>query len=281
MFLPSWNKDVLDRSVARALRGRPHPPVVRIPECSRGPSRDRLAPLLRLVPRRRRSRARVARAAAAGRFVTEFGAQAVPETAAFMEPERWPHLDWERARAPPRVEPEVFDRSCRPPPRVVRGVARRDAGVPGRPDPAAGRGSPAAASSDPPGGFALLLRRRAPLGHLVGSSTTPGCRRRGTARSATRAGRAPDARAPPGLVHVVSERRDAARAAPWSGGGGRSGTPSPGDIDAARRGVRRAGRDQRCGRRRRRVSSTRHQARSRIATRSSCCEAGRALEAAS
>jgi len=44
---------------------------------------DGLASALRAVPR-------------LARFVTEFGAQAVPDSAAFMEPERWPELDWDR-----------------------------------------------------------------------------------------------------------------------------------------------------------------------------------------
>ena len=37
------------------------------------------------------------------RFVSEFGAQAVPETADFCEPERWPDLDWERLGRTPRA----------------------------------------------------------------------------------------------------------------------------------------------------------------------------------
>ena len=37
------------------------------------------------------------------RFVSEFGAQAVPDDAAFMEPERWPDLDWERLQRAPRA----------------------------------------------------------------------------------------------------------------------------------------------------------------------------------
>ena len=54
MFLPSWNKDVLDRSVAtRVAQGRSHParrsPLGRAAGCRE--SRHRLAPLLRLVPR--------------------------------------------------------------------------------------------------------------------------------------------------------------------------------------------------------------------------------------
>jgi hypothetical protein len=43
---------------------------------------DGLAPALRAVPR-------------LARFVTEFGAQAVPDSADFMQPHRWPDLDWD------------------------------------------------------------------------------------------------------------------------------------------------------------------------------------------
>ncbi|HUF83940.1 MAG TPA: hypothetical protein VMQ81_05035, partial [Acidimicrobiia bacterium] len=99
MFLPSWNKDILDRSLARTLhRADPSRSVDLhsgiLPRIGGGGTdthfyfgwyhgrMDGLAPALRMVPR-------------LARFVTEFGAQAVPETADFMEPERWPDLDWD------------------------------------------------------------------------------------------------------------------------------------------------------------------------------------------
>ena len=62
------------------------------------------------------------------RFVTEFGAQAVPDTADFMEPERWPDLDWERLAARHRIQKAHFDKyvpAGRP--RHLRRLARRDA----------------------------------------------------------------------------------------------------------------------------------------------------------
>lgn len=99
MALPSWNKDVLDRSVARAIsKADPSRPVNRHSGILPGPASrgtdthlyfgwyhgdiDGLAPALRAFPR-------------LARYVTEFGAQAVPETAGWMEPERWPDLDWD------------------------------------------------------------------------------------------------------------------------------------------------------------------------------------------
>ena len=97
--LPTWNKTVLDRSVKRALERAdgtrpvvahsgvlPHPPQLDGTDSHlyfgwyHGHERD-LPGFLRRVPRM-------------GRFVTEFGAQAVPSTADFCEPERWPDLDW-------------------------------------------------------------------------------------------------------------------------------------------------------------------------------------------
>ena len=101
MELPTWNKTVLDRSIKRALEkadgSRPVIPHSGVwPHLPRldgtdshlyfgwyhGDERDLpgfAATLPRMV-----------------RFVTEFGAQAVPESADFLEPERWPDLDWER-----------------------------------------------------------------------------------------------------------------------------------------------------------------------------------------
>ncbi len=101
MELPTWNKTVLDRSIKRALEkadgSRPVIPHSGVwPHLPRldgtdshlyfgwyhGEERDLpgfAAALPRMV-----------------RFVSEFGAQAVPESDAFLEPDRWPDLDWER-----------------------------------------------------------------------------------------------------------------------------------------------------------------------------------------
>jgi beta-mannosidase len=48
------------------------------------------------------------------RFVTEFGAQAVPEDASFCEPERWPDLDWERLGRTHALQRAVFERFVPP-----------------------------------------------------------------------------------------------------------------------------------------------------------------------
>jgi beta-mannosidase len=117
--LPTWNKTVLDRSVKRALEHAdgtrpvvphsgvlPHPPQLDGTDSHlyfgwyHGHERD-LPGFLRRVPRM-------------GRFVTEFGAQAVPTTADFCEPERWPDLDWERLGHTHALQKPIFDRFVPP-----------------------------------------------------------------------------------------------------------------------------------------------------------------------
>ncbi len=129
-LLPNDNKLILDRSVARALRRadgtRPvdlHSGVLPGPGSAGTDSHlyfgwyhgtlDGLAPLLRAFPR-------------LGRFVSELGAQAVPEQAAFAEPERWPDLDWERLAGHHCLQKPNFDRFV-PPGRYDTFDAWRDA----------------------------------------------------------------------------------------------------------------------------------------------------------
>jgi beta-mannosidase len=117
LLLPSWNKDVLDRSVARGLRSDPTRPVVTHSGVPPGPLREGtdshlyfgwymgtmgdMAGVLRRWPR-------------LARFVSEFGAQAVPDAAAFMEPGRWPDLDWARLEARHNLQPQHFQRFVPP-----------------------------------------------------------------------------------------------------------------------------------------------------------------------
>jgi len=116
--LPTWNKTVLDGSVGRALeRADPTRPVVRHSGIwpnpvsggtdihlylgwYRGEERD-LPRLLANVPR-------------LARFVTEFGAQAVPPSAEWMDPERWPDLDWDRLERHHALQLEAFERFVPP-----------------------------------------------------------------------------------------------------------------------------------------------------------------------
>ena len=115
MELPTWNKTVLDRSIKRALEkadgSRPVIPHSGVwPHLPRldgtdshlyfgwyhGDERD-LPDFAATLPRM-------------VRFVSEFGAQAVPETADFVEPERWPDLDWERLEAHHGLQREFLER---------------------------------------------------------------------------------------------------------------------------------------------------------------------------
>jgi beta-mannosidase len=117
--LPTWNKTVLDRSIKRAFEKGdgtrpviahsgvlPHPPQLDGTDSHlyfgwyHGQERD-LPGFLRAMPRM-------------GRFVTEFGAQAVPNDAAFCEPQRWPDLDWERLGHRHALQRPVFDRFVPP-----------------------------------------------------------------------------------------------------------------------------------------------------------------------
>ena len=117
--LPTWNKTVLDRSVKRSLERAdgtrpvvahsgvlPHPPLFDGTDSHlyfgwyHGHERD-LPGFLRRLPR-------------LARFVSEFGAQAVPTTADFCEPERWPDLDWERLGHTHGLQKALFDRHVPP-----------------------------------------------------------------------------------------------------------------------------------------------------------------------
>jgi beta-mannosidase len=100
MFLPSWNKSVLDRAVTHALGAAdpsrfvdPHSGVLPGP-ASLGTDAhlahgwyhgqaDRLPALSAAFPR-------------VVRFVSGFGTQSVPAAAEFCDPDAWPHLDWDR-----------------------------------------------------------------------------------------------------------------------------------------------------------------------------------------
>jgi beta-mannosidase len=58
--------------------------------------------------------AMLARLPVLARFVSEFGAQAVPETAGFMAPGSWPHLDWEGLADHFCLQKDVFDHRVPP-----------------------------------------------------------------------------------------------------------------------------------------------------------------------
>ena len=117
--LPTWNKTILDRSIKRALEqadgtrpgDRPLGRAPHLPQLDgtdshlyfgwyHGDERD--------LPRFAATMPRMVR------FVTEFGAQAVPEDASFCEPERWPDLDWARLGHRHALQKRIFDRYVPP-----------------------------------------------------------------------------------------------------------------------------------------------------------------------
>jgi beta-mannosidase len=123
--LPTWNKTVLDASIKRAfVKADGTRPVVahsgvapHLPQLDGtdshlyfgwywGDERD-LPGFARTLPRM-------------VRFVSEFGAQAVPaaddrgDGAAFCEPQRWPDLDWARLRDRHNLQKARFDRYVPP-----------------------------------------------------------------------------------------------------------------------------------------------------------------------
>ncbi len=117
--LPSWNKTILDRWVKRALEladptrpvvahsgVAPHPPQLDGTDSHlyfgwyHGHERD-LDRFAAAVPRM-------------VRFVGEFGAQSIPDAAAFCQPERWPDLDWARLGRTHGMGKAVFDERVPP-----------------------------------------------------------------------------------------------------------------------------------------------------------------------
>jgi beta-mannosidase len=102
---PTWGKEVLDRSVARAIgRADSTRPVLRHSGAGddthawfgwRHGDLAGLAPAARAIPR-------------VARFVSAFGAQSVPPNAAWMQPDRWPDLDWDALTAHHAMERAAF-----------------------------------------------------------------------------------------------------------------------------------------------------------------------------
>ncbi|HVM39243.1 MAG TPA: hypothetical protein VM618_00545 [Acidimicrobiia bacterium] len=118
MVAPTWNKNLLDRGVRRALQradgSRPVNPHSGVFPGASSPGTDThfyfgwyhghmadMPALLRAWPR-------------AARFVSEFGAQAVPPAADFVDPDRWPDLDWERLAERHACQKGFFDRHVPP-----------------------------------------------------------------------------------------------------------------------------------------------------------------------
>jgi beta-mannosidase len=122
--LPSWNKTVLDRSIRRSLeRADGSRPVVAhsgiLPHPAWGTDTHLYYGWYH--GHERDFPAALARFPVLARFVSEFGAQAVPDSAEWMEPDRWPDLDWDRLADHHCLQREIFE--LRVPPRRFRSLA--------------------------------------------------------------------------------------------------------------------------------------------------------------
>ena len=159
--LPSWNKTVLDRWVKRAFEQAdetrttiahsgvlPHLPMLDGTDSHlyfgwyHGNERD-ISGFAATMPRM-------------VRFVSEFGAQAVPVAADFMEPKRWPDLDWELLQHRHGLQLHAFEQ-VRVAERVrhVQRMAHGDADLPGHGATPSHRD--VAAAEVPADGWVLLL----------------------------------------------------------------------------------------------------------------------------
>lgn len=117
--LPTWNKTVLDGSIARALRkADPSRPVVPhsgvLPHLPTLQGTDSHLYFGWYHGHDRGLRRLAAVLPSMVRWVSEFGAQAVPETADFCEPERWPDLDWEGLHRHHALQRMFFDQHVPP-----------------------------------------------------------------------------------------------------------------------------------------------------------------------
>jgi beta-mannosidase len=114
---PSWNRTILDRWVKRAFESAdetrvtlthsgvmPHLPRLEGTDSHLffGWRQGRTGDLARFAARMPRM----------VRFVSEFGAQAVPQTAGFMVPERWPALAWDDLVEHHGMDAEAFARAA-------------------------------------------------------------------------------------------------------------------------------------------------------------------------
>ncbi len=115
--LPTWSRTRLDTSVRRTLEkadgSRPVVAHSGVPPHPAGGT-DTHDYLGWYHGDGRDLPARLARFPVLARWVGEFGAQAVPEAAGFMDPPSWPALDWESLASVHGLEKAVFDQRVPP-----------------------------------------------------------------------------------------------------------------------------------------------------------------------
>ena len=195
--LPTWNKSVLDAAVKRALQKAdgsrpvvPHSGVTpHLPQLDgtdqhlyfgwyMGDERD-LPAFARRLPRM-------------VRFVSEFGAQAVPsgDAAGFAHPERWPDLDWDELELRHALQKPVFDRHV-PPDGYATFAGWRDATQRYQAQVIRRHGRGAAAAEVPPDRRVrpVPVRRRPAGRHLVGARPRAWTQARPRGAARRRAGR--------------------------------------------------------------------------------------------
>ena len=117
--LPSWNRTLLDRAVKTVLeRNDGSRPVVAhsgvLPHLPQLDGTDSHLYLGWFAGDERDLPALAARWPRLTRFITEFGAQAVPETDDFVETDRWPDLDWDDLARRHALQKASFDRYVPP-----------------------------------------------------------------------------------------------------------------------------------------------------------------------
>ena len=116
-MFPTWNKTVLDRSIVHALeKADATRPVISHSGIFPHPAwgTDSHLYLGWYVGTERDLPWTMEHLPVLGRFVSEFGAQAVPNRADFCQPERWPDLDWAHLGRAHGLQKATFDRYVPP-----------------------------------------------------------------------------------------------------------------------------------------------------------------------
>ena len=115
--LPTWNKTILDRSIRRALeRADPSREVVAHSGIAPHPAwgTDSHFYFGWYHGDERDFPGVVAKLPVLGRFVSEFGAQAVPDNAGFIDADKWPYLDWDELEAHFCLQKSIFEQRVPP-----------------------------------------------------------------------------------------------------------------------------------------------------------------------
>ncbi len=112
--LPSWNKSVLDLWVKRAFeKADVTRPVIAhsgvLPHLPQLDGTDSHLYFGWYHGEERDLRTLAARLPRLVRFVSEFGAQAIPETSDFIDSSRWPDLDWDHLASRHGLQKSIFD----------------------------------------------------------------------------------------------------------------------------------------------------------------------------